>query len=103
MAQQQQQQQVPAPMPDCIKFAELSTFDGSHTRYKTFIQELKLFLQGYHVTEDQTKIIIALSYMKEGPASNGDTSSSTMHLQPTILVLGLCSRILSKPVSRTRS
>ena len=68
MAQQQQQQQVPAPAPDRVKFAEPSTFDGSHTQYKTFIQELELFLRGYHVADDQTKIIVALSYMKEGPA-----------------------------------
>lgn len=59
---------APAVSHDRFKLAEPTPFDGSYTKYRTFIQEVELFLRGYNVTDDQQRIIITLSYMKDGPA-----------------------------------
>jgi retrotransposon gag protein/zinc knuckle protein len=44
-------------------------FDGSHSKYRGWIRQVKLFHRGKHLTTDDDKIISTLSYMTEGSAA----------------------------------
>ena len=56
-----------APKTDA-KFKTPSPFSGDRTEFSNWIQEVELYLLGNGVSEDQTKILFALSYMTGGPA-----------------------------------
>jgi hypothetical protein len=49
-----------------IKFNPPNSFDGSYKNYRQFIRELTIFLNGYKISDDQTKILVALSFMRGG-------------------------------------
>jgi hypothetical protein len=59
----------PVP-PNKLKLAEPDNFDGSPIKYKGWLRQLELFMRGRKVTDDEDKIITALSYMNTGPATS---------------------------------
>ena len=52
-----------------LKFNPPAEFDGSYKNFRTFLRDLTIFLDGNEVTSDTKKILIALSYMRQGAAS----------------------------------
>src|SRR5204863_9091911 len=46
-----------------------SSFDGSHSKYRDWIRQVKLFHRGKHLTTADDKIISTLSYMMEESAA----------------------------------
>jgi Retrotransposon gag protein/Zinc knuckle len=59
---------APAASANGIKYNPPTVFDGSFKDYKRFYRELMVFLAGNRVTDDASKITIALSYMRGGHA-----------------------------------
>jgi len=55
-------------------------FDGSHAKYRDWIHQVKLFHRGKHLSDDDDKIISALSYMREGSAMAWAQKYSDDHL-----------------------
>ena len=51
-----------------IKLNKPPTFDGSYSKYRSWLQKVELFHRGHKITNDEQKIIMTLSYMTEGPA-----------------------------------
>jgi hypothetical protein len=51
-----------------IKVAPPDDFDGSFSKAETFLSQLVLYFHGKRVTENDDKVILALSYMKGGTA-----------------------------------
>ena len=51
-----------------IKLNKPPTFDGSYSKYRSWLQKVELFHRGHKITNDEQKIITTLSYMTEGPA-----------------------------------
>ena len=51
------------PATNGIKFNPPTVFDGSYKEFRKFLREIELFLNGYKITENDAKIIMALSYM----------------------------------------
>jgi hypothetical protein len=52
------------PATSGIKFNPPTVFDGSYKEFRKFLCEIELFLNGYKITENDAKIITALSYMR---------------------------------------
>lgn len=64
---------IPTPvLPDSkslgIKVAPPDNFDGSSSKADTFLSQLSLYFHGKRVSENDDKVILALSYMKGGTA-----------------------------------
>jgi Retrotransposon gag protein/Zinc knuckle len=51
-----------------LKLSAPEYFDGTHTHFRSWIRQLNLYLRGRRVTDDEGKILTALSYMKGGAA-----------------------------------
>jgi Ty3 transposon capsid-like protein len=51
-----------------IKLNKPPTFDGSYSKYRSWLQKVELFHRGHKITNDEQKIITMLSYMTKGPA-----------------------------------
>jgi hypothetical protein len=47
-----------------VKFNPPTVYDGSYKNYRQFEHELKIVLNGYGVTDNEKKILIALSFMR---------------------------------------
>jgi Arginine methyltransferase-interacting protein, contains RING Zn-finger len=80
-----------------VKFNPPAVFDGSFKDYKRFMRELIIFLTGYKINDDATKIAIALSYMRGGYAD--EFVQETVNLastDPTALNWGTWTNFLAR-------
>src|SRR5579859_5057419 len=57
-----------------------SSFDGSHSKYRDWIRQVKLFHRGKHLTTADDKIMSTLSYMMEGSAATWAQRYADDHL-----------------------
>ena len=60
-------------------------FDGSHSKYRGWLRQVKIFHRGNKVADDDDKILSTLSYMKEGPAAIWAQKYADDHLDDTSL------------------
>src|SRR6185503_9985591 len=52
-----------------INLGEPYAFDGNPLKYRTWLRQVQIYLLAKKYTEDTDKILVTLSYMKEGHAS----------------------------------
>jgi hypothetical protein len=57
------------PAPTKLKLSEPGSFNGSHERFCDWMREINIWIRGHKLTEDDDKILTAISYMKEGTAA----------------------------------
>jgi hypothetical protein len=70
-APQQQAPQAPPAVvipPPRIRFNP-EPFDGTPSKYKDFTRQLAVFMRGQGIADEEQKILLALSYMRTGPAA----------------------------------
>lgn len=59
---------TPASKSSGLKVAPPDDFDGSSSKAETFLSQLSLYFHGKRISEDDDRVILALSYMKGGTA-----------------------------------
>jgi hypothetical protein len=61
-------QPTPAPTAtnDKVKVKEPTPFDGSYSKYRSWLRDLTIFLAAYRITDDRQKVLVALSYLSGG-------------------------------------
>ena len=53
-----------------IKVAEPNSYDGSPRTFRDWFRQVSIYLRAKKIEEDEARILVALSYMKEGMAAN---------------------------------
>jgi len=68
------------PTPSRITMAPPDSFDGSHSKFRGWLRQVKIYHRGNHITDDEDRILSTLSCMKEGPAAVWAQRFADQHL-----------------------
>lgn len=71
-----------------IKVAEPNEFDGSPNKYRDWLRQLLIYIRAKKITDNEEKILLALSYMKTGTASAWATHFFDQHISQPVVDFG---------------